>query len=165
VRVVLVDDHEMLRAGVREFLASCPGYDVVGEAATARASFPVVESEKPDVVLMDIALPGMDGVVATAEILRRVPRTRIVILSAHHQVQDVADAMNAGAIAYVLKADPVETLLRALELAARGMRYVAPLIAARLSAFEASRPKRNVLDILSTRERELSVGSRLPDRA
>jgi DNA-binding NarL/FixJ family response regulator len=155
VRVVLVDDHEVLRAGVRDFLATSPAYEVVGEAATARASFPVIESVRPDIVLMDIALPGMDGVVATREILRRVPRTRIVVLSAHGQAHDVMDAIDAGAICYVLKADPLETLTRALDHAARGARYLAPAVAARLSAIERSRPIGHVLDVLSTREREI----------
>lgn len=122
--------------GVRDFVASLPGYKVVGEASTADAALQVVESAKPDVVLMDIAMPGMDGIVATREILRRVPQARVVVLSAHKHTTDVEDAIDAGAVAYVLKADPPETLLRALEHAARGANDVAPVVVDCPSGFE-----------------------------
>src|SRR6185503_4829269 len=102
VRVVVVDDHDVLRLGVLDFVDSLPGYRVVGEAASARAAFETIEATKPDVVLMDIALPGMDGVVATREIRRRAPNTRIVVLTAHKHTHDVRDAIAAGAIGYVL---------------------------------------------------------------
>src|SRR4030095_2231938 len=115
-KIFVVEDHELVREGIRDFLSSLPQYLVVGEARTARDAFPMIEATKPDIVLMDIALPGMDGVVATREILRRVPHTRIVILSAHHQIRDITDALAAGAVGYALKADPPDTLLQALEI-------------------------------------------------
>jgi DNA-binding NarL/FixJ family response regulator len=156
VNVVVVDDHELLRAGVRDFLASMPGYRVVGEASTARDGLRIIEAKKPDVVVMDIAMPGMDGIVATREILRRVPTVRIVVLSAHKQIHDVTDAFNAGAVGYVLKADPPETLMEALHQAARGASFVSPAVAVNLAALEARRSTRiNVLDVLSEREREI----------
>src|SRR6266508_2167557 len=98
VNVIVVDDHDLFRAGVRDFLESMPEYRLVGEARTARDGFRSIEAKKPDVVLMDIAMPGMDGIVATREILRRVPAARIVVLSAHKQIHDVMDAFNAGAV-------------------------------------------------------------------
>jgi DNA-binding NarL/FixJ family response regulator len=155
VRVALVDDHDMVRLGVRDFVASLPGYKIVGEAATARAAFQMIESTKPDIVVMDIALPGMDGIVATREVLRRVPGTRVVVLSAHKQIHDVRDAIDAGAIGYVLKADPPETLQQALEHAARGALYVAPNLAGCLSGLKARDKSGDVLNVLSEREREI----------
>ena len=155
VKIFLVEDHDLVRAGIREFLHSVPGYEVVGEAATARVGFRMIESARPDVVLMDVSLPGMDGIVATREILRRAPRARVIMLSAHAQVHDVVDAFDAGAIGYVLKTDPPETLLQALDSAARGVTYVSAELAACLSTFKASRPLGDVLDILSEREREI----------
>jgi DNA-binding NarL/FixJ family response regulator len=131
-KVVLIDDHEILRAGVRDLLDSLPGYEVVGETSTACAGLEIVESERPDIVLMDVGLPGMDGILATREILRRVPESRVVVLSAHKQPRDVVDAFNAGAVAYVLKEDPPETLLQALDDVVRGFRYVPPVLVARL---------------------------------
>jgi DNA-binding NarL/FixJ family response regulator len=155
-RVVLVDDHEMLRAGVRDFVASFPGYTVVGEAASARQGLIVIEAQKPDLVLMDIALPGMDGIVATREVLRRVPTARVIILSGHAQIHDVVDAIDAGATAYVLKSDPPETLKDALDHSARGRRYLAPVLVTNFpSALKPSPRTGGVLEALSEREREI----------
>lgn len=155
VTIVLVDDHELLRAGVRDFLASLPDYEVVGEAGTARDGIRLVESRRPDVVLMDIALPGMDGIVATREILRRVPAARVIIVSAHGERHDVMDAMDAGAVGYVLKGDSPETLEQALDHVARGAPYVASRLKACLSAFEKTRATSDLLNLLSEREREI----------
>jgi two-component system, NarL family, response regulator LiaR len=155
VKIVLIDDHDLIREGVRDFLAALPEYEVVGEARTARAGFHIIQAVEPDIVLMDLALPGMDGVVATREILRRSPRTHVVVLSAHEQLRDVMDAMDAGAVAYVLKADPLDTLIEALDHAAHGFPYLAPTLAARLSASDPSRGTDGILDVLSEREREI----------
>jgi DNA-binding NarL/FixJ family response regulator len=155
VRVVLVDDHDVLRMGVRDFISSLRGYEVVGEADTAREALRTIEATKPDVILMDIALPGMDGIVATREILRRVPGARVIVLSAHKQSHDVMDAIDAGAVGYVLKADPPETLVQALERAVRGECYVAPILKGYVSALRGPGRAGDILDILSEREREI----------
>jgi DNA-binding NarL/FixJ family response regulator len=153
LRLVLVDDHDLFRMGIRGFLVSSPRFEVVGEARAAREAFPIIASARPDVILMDIALPGMDGVIATRELLRRAPQTRVVMLSAHAHSNDVLDAMDAGALGYVVKADPLEYLLQALEHVSRGDRYVAPSVAAYLPSATA-RPS-HVLDVLSEREHEV----------
>jgi NarL family two-component system response regulator LiaR len=141
--------------GVCDFVASLPGYRVVAEAANARAALPMIEAARPDVVLMDIVLPGMDGIVATREILRRLPEARVIVLSAHKQARDVQDAIDAGAVGYVLKADPPEALMQALDHAVRGTFFAGPLLAGSMSALEPTRTKRDVLDVLSEREREI----------
>lgn len=153
----MVDDHDILRAGVRDFVAAMRGYAMVGEASTARSAFALIEAQKPDVILMDVAMPGMDGIVATREVLRRVPTARVIVLSAHGQMPDVVDAINAGVVGYVLKADPPETLQQALEYASHGAFYIAPALRVRLSAFTSAngRSHSNVLDALSSREREI----------
>jgi DNA-binding NarL/FixJ family response regulator len=156
VRVVLVDDHALFRMGVRQILAHTPGFDVVGEACTARDAFKLVDSLRPDLVLMDIALPGMDGVVATREIGRRSPSCRVLIVSAHEQVNDVVDALAAGAAGYALKCDSPDALLEAIGMVMKGERYIAPVLAGRLAVFEGRRrPAADVLDVLSAREREV----------
>ena len=136
-------------------MASLPQYEVVGEADSARDGLRVIDAARPHIVLMDVALPGMDGVVATREILRRLPSTRVVILSAHAQIHDVIDAMTAGAVGYVLKSDPIETLTEALDRAVSGLGYVAPKLAPLLLAFATSRPGDGALGILSEREHEV----------
>ena len=155
LKIVLVEDHDLVREGIRDYLASSPRYQIVGEARTARDAFPIIEATKPNVVLMDIALPGMDGVVATREILRRVPRTRIVILSAHHQNRDVCDALAAGAVGYALKADDPETLLKALDGAARGVPFLSAAVAESLSSVETDSGQDDFLAVLTEREREV----------
>ena len=155
LKIVLVEDHDLVREGIRDYLASSPRYQIVGEARTARDAFPIIAATKPHVVLMDIALPGMDGVVATREILRRVPRTRIVILSAHHQNRDVSDALAAGAVGYALKADDPETLLKALDGAARGVPFLSAAVAASLSSVEKNSGEDDILAVLTEREREV----------
>jgi DNA-binding NarL/FixJ family response regulator len=104
---------------------------------------------------MDIDLPGMDGVRATGEILRRAPRTRVLVLSAHCRVQDVRDAMNAGASGYVLKADEPEALMEALQHVTRGLPYLPRLVARHLSALGETKAVGGVLDVLSDRERRI----------
>jgi DNA-binding NarL/FixJ family response regulator len=156
MKVVVVDDHALFRMGVRQVLATTAGCDFVGEADNARAALNMIDTAAPDIVLMDIALPGMDGVVATREIRRRAPNVRVLIMSAHDQVHDVLDAMNAGASGYALKTEGPEALVQALRQIARGERYLAPGIAARLTSYEARHQRANdVLGVLSEREREV----------
>lgn len=155
VKVVLIDDHELFRTGVREFLETWPEVEVLGEATTARAGFPIIEAKRPDVVLMDLTMPGMDGVVATREVLRRVPTVRVIVLSAHAQACDVSDAMEAGAAGYVVKSDPPATLIQALQSVSRGARYLPESLACRRAALEPLDAGSGVLGVLSQREREI----------
>ena len=94
MRIVLVDDHTLFRMGVRHVLTNTPGYEVVGEASTARSAFRIVDALTPDVVLMDIAMPGMDGVLATREIGRRAPKARVLIVSAHDPIAYVWELLD-----------------------------------------------------------------------
>jgi DNA-binding NarL/FixJ family response regulator len=156
VKVFLVDDHPLFRAGVRQVLAGLTEFQVVGEWGRARDAFPALDTEQPDIVVMDVALPGMDGVVATREVLRRAPRCRVLILTVHDQTCDVLDALNAGVSGYALKTDDSQTLIAALRAVARGERYLAPAVAVRLETYESRRRKAgDVLGVLSVREREV----------
>jgi DNA-binding NarL/FixJ family response regulator len=155
LRILLVDDHEIMRLGVRDFLALFPGYEVVGEAATGRDALKALESSQANAVIMDVVLPDMDGVVATRELLRRRPQTRVLMLSAYGQSQDVADAMNAGALGYVRKEDSPEILITALEEIAHGRHYLAPELASRYAAIATAEAPPGPLALLSEREREI----------
>ena len=166
MRIVLVEDHPFFRLGVRVLLRGVPGYEVVGEAGSAREAFHVIEAVRPDVVLMDIVLPGLDGVVATREIIRRLPSVKVLIVSGHDDLHDVSDALAAGAIGYALKSESVEALLEALAKVDRGETYLAPELLARMAAAASHRDRSgDVLGVLSEREREvfrLAADCRLP---
>jgi DNA-binding NarL/FixJ family response regulator len=156
-RIILVDDHALMRAGLRDFLSGYPQHEVVGEASTARAAFPLIEAARPDFILMDLDLPGIDGVVATREILRRVPEVRVVILSAHAGTRDVMDAFAAGAAGYVLKTQQPTDLIEAMRTIVGGEQYLSAQLARSLAAAAApaGEPSTDVLAVLSEREREI----------
>jgi two-component system, NarL family, response regulator NreC len=156
MKIVIVDDHVVFRNGIRFLLSALPAWRIVGEAGTAREAFSIVDEQQPDLVLLDLSLPGIDGVVATPEILRRSPRTRVLVLSVHDQIRDVLDALNAGVSGYALKSESSEALIGALRTVARGERYLAPAVEARLGAYQSRRRAfSDVLEVLSGREREV----------
>ena len=162
MRIVLVDDHPVFRAGIRQILSAASDFELVGEAGNAREGLALIDSSRPDFVIMDLTLPGMDGVIATREIRRRVPKARVLILTMRDQLWDVLEALDAGASGYALKTDAPDTLIGAIRVAAAGERYVAPSIAGRLVEHELKRRGRvrdssveSVLSVLSVREREV----------
>lgn len=124
LRVVLAEDHDMLRSGLRGWLQA-GGLAVVGEAIDGRGAIEQVERHQPDVVLMDITMPGMDGLAALAEIHERFPDVRVVMLSVHADEGRVLDAMRAGASGYMLKSITVDELLAAIRVVAGGGIYLA----------------------------------------
>jgi two-component system, NarL family, response regulator NreC len=156
MKIILVDDHALFRIGARLALGGIPGFEIAGEASTARRGLELVDSTRPDIVLMDIALPGMDGVLATREIRRRAPQARVLIVTAHEHVNEVFDAFEAGASGYALKSDGPKLLVEAIRTVSRGERYVAPALLGSLATLEVQRSRSNdVLKVLSEREREI----------
>jgi DNA-binding NarL/FixJ family response regulator len=156
LKIVLVDGHALFRVGLRQFLTTVPGYMVVGEASSARDAFQVIAASGPDLVLMGVALSGMDGIVATREIRHRAPAVRVLIVSAYDDLSDVTDALAAGADGYVLKSDDPEVLVEALRQVGRGERFLAPTLAKRLSLVPiAVSGSTDGLGVLSEREREV----------
>ena len=123
-RVVLCDDHEIVREAVKARMASVPGVEIVGEAATAEDVVSTVESLKPDVCIVDVELPGADGIEATKEIIKTQPETRVIIFTAHAQPDLLTLALRAGASGYVLKSAPSEDIARAIEVVASGGTFV-----------------------------------------
>jgi two-component system response regulator DevR len=126
LRIVLVDDHEVVRLGLRSLLERQPDLMVVGEAETAQEAISAVESLAPDVVVLDIRLPGRSGVEACAEIKRRRPETKIVVLTSYAEDEVLLDAIAAGAEGYVLKQVGSDDLVRALRRVGRGERLLDP---------------------------------------
>ena len=123
-RVVLCDDHEIIREAVKARMAAAPGVEIVGEAATAEDVVGVVKDLHPDVCIVDVELPGKDGIEATKEILAAQPETRVVIFTAHAQPDLLSLALRAGASGYVLKSAPSEDIARAIEVVAGGSTFV-----------------------------------------
>ena len=130
-RVLLVDDHDLFRTGLRNLLEE-EGVDVVGEAAAGEDALRHVRELQPDVVVMDLNMPGMNGVEATKRIIAHAPLTRVVVLTISDQDADVMEAIFAGACGYLLKDASVEELIRGIEAAAVGEALVSPAIAGKV---------------------------------
>jgi DNA-binding NarL/FixJ family response regulator len=132
IRLLIADDHPVVRDGLRGMLAGEADFEVVGEAASGTAALALCERERPDVVLMDLQMPEMDGATATAEIAARFPGTRVLVLTTYDTDADILRAVEAGATGYLLKDAPKEQLFPAIRAAARGETVLAPSVAARL---------------------------------
>jgi DNA-binding NarL/FixJ family response regulator len=131
-KVLLVDDHAILRDGLKMVLDAQPGITVVGEAENGREALDLVEELHPDVVVMDIAMPQMNGAEATRQIKRRFPQTRVVILTMHENQQYLMQIVNAGATGAVLKRSAGSELVTAVKAASRGESFFSPSMASML---------------------------------
>ena len=120
VRVLLVDDHTVVRRGLREILDADPDIEVIGEAGDGMVAVTMARDRLPDVVLMDLSMPGMNGIEATRRIAASVPEVKVLILSVHGDGQYVQQSMAAGAVGYLLKDVDVDELLRAIKAIGKG---------------------------------------------
>jgi two-component system, NarL family, response regulator NreC len=159
IRILLADDHNVLRDGMRLLLERQSGFEVVGEAADGRATIALVEEQHPDVVVMDIAMPNLNGIEATRRITDRYPRTGVVILSMHHDESYVIRSLKAGARAYLLKDALKAELITAIQAVARGKSFFSPKISQMLQEdyVEALGRKGadDSYDLLTDREHEI----------
>jgi len=151
VRVLISDDHPVVRAGVRGMLSGEPDFEVVGEAENGEEAVELAARHRPDVVLMDLRMPRMDGVAATERIRARLPETRVVVLTTYDSDSDILRAVEAGATGYLLKDAPEEDLYGAVRAAAEGKPLLAPSVAALLMERTRRPPGEN----LSGREIEV----------
>ncbi|MFI9150995.1 response regulator [Streptomyces sp. NPDC053367] len=151
LRIVVVDDHTVMRAGVIALLAGEDSIEIVGEAGDGRAALDLVERFAPDVALVDLRMPVLDGVATTAEIVAGHPRTRVLILTTYDTDVEIERAVEAGAIGYLLKDTTREQLVDAVHAAARGETVLAPRVAAKLVA----RMRRPAQEPLTERETDV----------
>ncbi|MBC7821170.1 MAG: response regulator transcription factor [Planctomycetaceae bacterium] len=128
IRVMLADDHDLVRAGLRALLEKIPGIEVIGEAADGREALRQIEALTPDVVLMDVMMPELNGLEATARAASQFPKTRIVILSMNSGEEFVMQALQAGAAGYLLKNINPAELETAIKAVARGETFLSPAI-------------------------------------
>jgi two-component system, NarL family, response regulator NreC len=155
IRVVLVDDHAILRSGLRRVLDAEPDIEVVGEAESVdRAVFEVLAS-KPDVVVMDVVMPGKSGIEGMPAVMQAGPDARVLVLSMQDDPRYVREAFAAGASGYVLKEAVDTEVVGAVRSVASGEQYVHPALGARLVTAEAEERRRAEADPLSEREREV----------
>src|SRR5712671_5390567 len=128
LRILIADDHALVRRGARVCLETRRGWRVVGEATDGREAVQKAIKLKPDVVVIDIGMPELDGVEATREIRRAVPNAKVLILTMHESDQMIRRALDAGADGYLLKADLTDTLPKAVKAVAAGKRFLAPKV-------------------------------------
>jgi DNA-binding NarL/FixJ family response regulator len=162
IRVAIADDQGLVRAGFRMIISSEPDMEIAGEAGDGQAAIDLVRREQPDVVLMDIRMPRVDGIAATRAITGAGSKARVVILTTYELDEYVFDALAAGASAFLLKAAPPEDLIRAIRVVASGEALLAPSVTKRLIEEFAKRPKPvskrvQQLEQLTERERDVLV--------
>ena len=157
ITVMIVDDHEMVRQGAAGYLEAQPDITVVAEAESGEQAIRLVREHIPDVVLMDLVMPGMDGVEATRRVKDISPRTQIIILTSYHQDEHIFPALQAGAISYLLKDVKAGELVEAIHRAAQGEATLHPRIAARvIKAFRSgAADKSSPFTLLTDREMEV----------
>ncbi|NOT30123.1 MAG: response regulator transcription factor [Planctomycetes bacterium] len=175
LRVLLVDDHRLMREGLRKILEGTPGIQVVGEAEDGHSALVAAAASRPDVVVMDVGMKGMNGIEATQRLRKEQPTVRVVALSTHADKRYVRNMIRAGAAAYVLKESASDDLLRAVQAASRGEHYLSPRITGSLleswsvpsggessSAFELlGAREREVLKLMAEGKTSKEIGARL----
>ena len=157
VQVLIADDHTLFRDGLKALLASVPDIDVVGEAATGDDAVARAADLQPDVVLMDVQMPGLNGIEATRRVVTSSPHVGIIVLTMFEDDDSVFAAMRAGARGYVLKGADQEELLRAIRAVAAGEALFGPSVARRLTAFFTTPRQGSAVPLpeLTDREREI----------
>jgi DNA-binding NarL/FixJ family response regulator len=149
ISCLIVDDHEVVREGLRLSLSRAAHIRVIGEAGDGASAVELAERRRPDVVIMDVRMPGMDGLEATRQLTERVPDAKVLIFTAYSEKSLLSRGLDSGAKGYILKEAPHQTLVRAIEKVAAGEGYVDPAL---MPAFLAGKDRE---DMLTAREREI----------
>jgi DNA-binding NarL/FixJ family response regulator len=173
IRIVVADDHPIVRAGLTALLSSLPDFEVVGIAASGADAVREVVTTRPDVAILDLNMPGLDGIAATREIGRVAPEIAVLVLTMYDDDDSVFAAMRAGARGYLVKGVEQEDILRAIRSVAAGEAIFGPGVAQRVLSFLTSRPtavvpfpelsarERDVLDLLASGLNNVSIAARL----
>ena len=156
LRVLLVDDHVLVRAGIRTLLDQLPGVAVVAEASDGREALQLAAEHRPDLVILDVAMPVLNGIETTARLHRQFPAIRVLVLSMHSNEEYVQQAVRAGAAGYLLKKSAVAELEAALRAVQAGRTYLSPALALRTPLpGVAGEAARSPLERLTSRQREI----------
>jgi DNA-binding NarL/FixJ family response regulator len=158
LRILLADDHALVRAGMRALLAELPGVEVVAEAGDGHEALQLVAEKRPDIALIDISMPGLNGLEVAARIGKDHPRTRVIIVSMHEGEQSVCRALMAGAAGYLLKDSDRDELEMALRAVSRGEMWLSPAVTTKVVAAFAQggrSPAEGPFEVLTPRQREV----------
>lgn len=160
IRVLLVDDHTLLRQALRAMLEGQDGLEIVGEATNGRDAVEAADRLRPDVVLMDMVMPGLNGIEATRQIMRHTPTCRVLILTAYLEDERLLEALRAGAAGYVVKRSDLDELLLAIQSVHRGNTYFSADVSAEIAVNEVIMQSKQVepkagYELLTGREREV----------
>lgn len=167
INVLLVDDHELVRTGIRRILDDIRGIKVTGEAETGEAAVQFCRSQSPDVVLMDMSMPGIGGLEATKKLLRICPDTKVIVLTVHTENPFPSKVMQIGASGFLTKSAAPDEMIRAIRTVHAGQRYIAPEIAQQIALNQFQNQDENPFQSLSERELQIMLmitkGQKVPD--
>jgi len=157
IRILLADDHTLVRAGICSLIKNMEGTEVIAEAGDGREALRLVRTHRPDVVLMDIAMPGLNGLEAAARIAKKCPNVRVIILSMHVNEEYVLQALRAGAAGYMVKGADAAELEIAIRAVARGETYLSPMVSKHVVTDYIQRisGETSPLELLTPRQREV----------
>jgi two-component system, NarL family, response regulator NreC len=157
IRILIADDHGVMRAGLRAILEDEPAIEVIGEAPDGETALHLVNEHDPDIVLLDIGMPGIDGIETTRQLKKRSSRSKVLILSVYEDEALLKEAIKAGASGYVIKRAAEEELIEAIRIVSRGDMYIHPSILKLIlkDINPAIEPKQDVLSVLTPREFEI----------
>jgi len=156
IRVMLVDDHDLIRYGLRRLLEDQAGIEVVEEADSGEKALEKVREAKPDVILMDINMPGIGGFEATSRICKSYADSKVIVLTVHSEGPLPKRILEAGAMGFLTKGCPVEEMVEAIQKVNSGQRYIAPTIAQQL-ALSMLPGEESIIDVLSQRELQVLI--------
>jgi two-component system, NarL family, invasion response regulator UvrY len=154
IKILLVDDHAIVREGYRRLLESEPGMRIIGEASDAERAYQFARALRPDVVVMDIALPGVSGIEATCRLIKEQPRLRVLIFSMYDDAIYASRALAAGALGYLSKVSAPEVLVKAIHAVSRGESYLSSDVAANIGR-SAAQAAGSEIDALTPRQLEI----------
>jgi two-component system, NarL family, invasion response regulator UvrY len=167
INVLLVDDHELVRTGIRKILDEVKGIKVVGEAETGEEAVQFCRKEEPDVVLMDMNMPGIGGLEATKKIIRYAPDTKVIVLTVHSEDPFPTKVMQMGAAGYLTKGAGPDEMVNAIRAVNSGQRYITPDIAQQMALNQFKSLEENPFNSLSEREFQIMLlitrGEKVPD--
>lgn len=155
IKVMLVDDHDLVRTGIKRLLEDHPNIKIVGEATSGEQALDLITENDPDVVLMDINMPGIGGLEATRKLLQRKPKLKIIVVTMHEDDMFAQRLLKAGAMGYLTKGARVDEILQAVEAVMANQRYLCPSIAQQIALSQMAEEESSPFDSLS--ERELQV--------